>query len=288
MYIKGRTWIINSPVSYMDVKDASGQEKTDQELQKIWNNARNQLIETQLQCEDLFKVLSKIRSEMDECQKVRLKLKFILTSVINQITFFDNCVLDAAISKDLIDTEWSTIVLIDTVNELKYWQEKISTKMKMLEKTKYELTNEHDDLSDFVCKDHVDVLQQKIDEIPVIKQQVNNIKQQYVSMKDKVENHSRKVKIKRLQQHFDTNFSAHSTLYRQLEVEFLSELNDYEEELADYLRSVTDHFDKCDLLRGGSIDDMDRTELLSIVKHDDIDLNGIKDILLETRRQITS
>lgn len=262
--------------------------KTTKEVEIKLKNARNQLIDTQAECQELFKILSWARSQMDYHQKMRLKLKFIMDSLTSQVKFFSGPVLDIAIHRDLIEKEWSDNVLIELVKQLHHWQDQISFKIKMLIDTKYDLNDKYNNLGDFICADHVNILQQKIEEVPVIQQQVQNIKLQYNSMKDRVDNQLMKVKLRRLSQYFETNFSADSVVFKGLEHDFVIKVNSYETELADILKSVTDHYDKCELLKQNEMNDEDWKELFIVVKNDDSNLKDIKDILIELRIQITT
>ncbi|QEU60435.1 Atg17 [Kluyveromyces lactis] len=258
------------------------------EIDKLWNKARNQLVEAQVECEESLKILSKVRTEMDSSQKSRFKLKFILNCLVNQVEFFKNIMLDKCISTELIDNEWSKLVLVEIVNDVNYWQNEISTKMKILHSTKYDLTDDHSNLSDFICMDHVDILQQKIDEIPIIKQQVTNIRQHYKSIKDRIDNQLVAVKLKKLRTYFDSHFSRDSknNLFKLLESDYVTELNEFENDLADFLRSITDHFDKCTILKEQQIPLPDLKELFQIVKKDDTQLENIRELVFETGLEV--
>ncbi|CDO93511.1 unnamed protein product [Kluyveromyces dobzhanskii CBS 2104] len=260
------------------------------EVDRLWNKARNQLVEAQVECEELLKILSKVRSEMDSCQKSRFKLKFILTCLVNQTEFFKKVILDRCISSELIENEWSEVVLVGVVKDVNYWQNEISTKIKDLQNTKYELNDTYEDLSDFICVDHIDILQQKIDEIPIIKEQITNIRQHYVSIRDLINNQLEAVKLKRLTTFYENNFDrgGKHNLLDLLEGDYLNELDELENDLADFLRSITDHFDKCTVLKEQKVPAEDLNELFLIVQKDDHELDNIRELIFETGVEVKS
>lgn len=259
----------------------------DTEIDLYWNKARNHLLKAQVECEESLKLLSTIRSEMDSCQKSRLKLQFILNCLVNQVEFFSSVILEKCIAVELLDNEWSKVVLVGVVKDLNYWQDEITNKINALKNTKYDLNAEYKSLADFICEDHVEILQQKLDEVPFIKKQVSNIRQHYKSIKEGVQYQLKAGKVKKLKKYYETHFSRDNHLFELLEGEYLTKLNSYESDLTDYIRSITDHFDKCSILKADGLPPQDLKDLFEVLKNDDAELEHIRELIYESDAEIT-
>lgn len=252
------------------------------------SNARKTLVEAQVLCEEASMRIFAAKGELSHWQQDVSKLRFMINCLKNQGGFLYKNVLRIGIGENLIKTEWSQVMLIDLIKTMKYWQDQISSQVAQLNNINNVLVNGNDSngeqskLGDFIPKENVHILDERLKEIPVIRQQVDNITSQYQNMTKKVGEQLVFTKVKSLETAFVENMGTESLETRALSMEYPEAMDKLEHELVEYINSLTDHFDKCKLLQSKSLDGSPYQELLMVVTKDNGELGSILATLRDT------
>lgn len=203
--------------------------------------------------------------------------------------FLYNGMLLNGIGKQLIEHEWSQEVLENLVHEMEHWQSEILQKVQVLDRTEYKLSKEEGSrLGDFISRDNLHTLDAKLKEVPVIKGQIENIKVQYHSMVNKVRDQLLENRLEKLRLEFQQTFSLKCKDLLLLSDKYPQEITRLEQDLVDFLKSLTDHFDKCNLMGNKKLPSEDREELFEIVSRDDGELTLIMSELQEAVCEVDS
>lgn len=107
-------------------------------------------------------------------------------------------------------------------------------------------------------------------------------------MQEKVRSQLIGNKTRSVKAQFDRKFGEQCEVNIRLDEEFTNEANQLEHELAEFLKSFTDHYDKCNMLHTRSVSPADRSALFDIVNRDDKDLPAINALLQKAVRDVTS
>lgn len=248
------------------------------EVEKYLDNARKTLVEAQVLCQDVHSKISESRVRLSKLEQSINKTRFIFKCLQEQASFLKKCLLEVGIKENLINKEWSQVILINLVEDLKLWNTKLGSQVKRLETIDNILGDsngiEANTLGYFVSKENLDILENKLLEIPNIQYHIDNIKRQYNTMIKKVSNQLINGKLKFFEEFFEGTFENDTNGIKKIIEIYPIKLNTLENELVDYLSSLTDHYDQCKLLNT-KMDDLDKQELITVVQRDDNDLEGI-------------
>lgn len=257
--------------------------------EQLIENARRTLIKAQNLCQNSNIKLSSVMTTVSEWQRYRSKLQFVTECIQAQGDFLLNDILIKGIGSGLIDNEWSTVVLTELVKEMEHWQKILVERIEKLDNISNDLDNEqHSKLGDFISRESVRTLQEKLKEVPVIRKQVDSIKSQYQIMLRKIRNQLLGSKIYKLKMEFEDSFGLDCKDTIKIEENFASEVRHMEQELVEFLRSFTDHFDKCKMLVNTELSDEDKNDLFKIVQRDDSELDSIMHVLEEAADEVIS
>ncbi|SCV02678.1 LAMI_0H01860g1_1 [Lachancea mirantina] len=257
------------------------------EIEALRQNARNFLTDAQELCQQSDTKLMNLKLKIQNEQKHRTKLQFIITGIKCQVEFLLNNILVKEIGENLIEHEWCENVLGDLVQEMEFWHNAIYKKIEHLGKVPNVLAGGKSFLGDYVAQESNGMLRDKLSEIPVIKAQVENIRKQYDLMVHKVRNQLLDTKVRGTIGDFNVCYSAESKNSATLDHAFPDEKERMEKELVSFLNSFTDHFDKCNLLCE-DLPAVDSIALFEIVKRDDSELASIYELLEETASEVSS
>ncbi|GAV52587.1 hypothetical protein ZYGR_0AG05780 [Zygosaccharomyces rouxii] len=255
-------------------------------------NARNTLVEAQVLCEEASMRIVGAKGELSQWQQDVSKLRFMISCLKNQGNFLYKNILRVGIGENLIKTEWSQVMLVDLIKTMKYWQDQISARVAQLNNIKNVLVGGNDmkddqlNLGDFIPKENTHILDERLKEIPIIKQQIDNITSQYHNMTKKVGEQLILMRIKTVETAFDKSLGSESPEIKKLSIEYPEEMDNLEHELVEYINSLTDHFDKCKLLQSKQLEGPSHQELLEVVTKDNRELGSILETLRDTIRDV--
>lgn len=256
------------------------------------NNARNTLVEAQVLCEEASMRIVGAKGELSQWQQDVSKLRFMINCLKSQGDFLYKSILKVAIGENLIKVEWSQAMLVNLIKTMKYWQDQISSKVDQLNNIRNVLVSgngakdEQLNLGEFIPKENTHILEERLKEIPIIRQQVENITSQYHNMTKKVGEQLISTRIRTLENTFDKNLGSESPEIKKLSIEYPEEMDNLEHELVEYINSLTDHFDKCKLLQSKQLEGSNHQELSEVVSKDDRELGSILGTLRETIRDV--
>lgn len=261
------------------------------DLDLFVSNARKTLVEAQVLCQESSLRISEAKGSLSQWQQDVSKLKFMITCLRGQGDFLYKCILKSGIGENLIKREWSQGLLVDLINDMKRWQEQLTARIDQLDHIENKLANsetdaEHVKLGDFIPKENAYILDERLKEIPIIRRQIDNIKSQYTNMTKKVTEQLIYTKLKSIENQFDELFGSTSASGSQLGEKYLVEMNNLEHELVEYLKSLTDHFDKCKLLQAHELEGPSQQDLLEIVIRDNSELGSVLDTLRDTVKDV--
>ena len=250
------------------------------DVTKFVNNARKTLTDAQLLCSSANLRIVDIKKKLSSWQLSISKLNFLIVGLRQQGKFLYT-ILKEGIGTKLIQKQWNQAVLVVLVDEMKYWQYEITSKVQRLDGIVNELSiSEKDDtdpskLGDYISRDNVNLLNDKLKEVPVIERQIENIKLQYENMVRKVNKELIDTKLTDVTQKFQSKFGIDNLMETNVAEQFSRELTDLEKDLAELMNSLTQHFDKTLLLQDKKIDNDEREELFKVVQGDDKELYNI-------------
>lgn len=256
------------------------------DVTKFVNNARKTLTDAQLLCSSANLRIVDIKKKLSSWQLSISKLNFLIVGLRQQGKFL-YAILREGIGKKLIQKQWNQVILVVLVNEMNYWQSEITSKVKRLDGIVNELTMTDKDntdpskLGDYISRDNVNLLHDKLKEVPVIQRQIENIKLQYENMVRKVNKELIDTKLTDITQRFQSKFGIDKLMEASVAEQFSKELTDLEKDLAEIMNSLTQHFDKTLLLQGKKIDNEEREDLFKVVQGDNQELYNISKTLHE-------
>ncbi|SCU90363.1 LAME_0E08218g1_1 [Lachancea meyersii CBS 8951] len=257
-------------------------------IEAISDNARRFLEQTQSVCHESNNRLSLVKTRIRDWQKYRSKLRFILDCIGEQCSYLANVLLKNGIGKTLIEKQWGRMVLVDLAGEMEWWQRDIQKMIKRLDSVQNILEKQRKStLGDFISRDNSHMLDMKLDELPVIRKQVENISRQYQQTLGKVQTQLIGIRLKKLEEEFDSRFGDQCEANLKLDDQFTVEADQLEHELADFLKSFTDHFDKCSMLMSGTLTPSGSKSLYEIVERDDKELPAIDTALHEAAKDVS-
>lgn len=254
--------------------------ETDNTLNELTDNARKVLIESQLVCEETNKKISEFQSGLSNWEQDVSKLYFLNDCLENQYKLLTCEILDVGIDKSLIQKEWSDETLQALVSEMKYWQNVIAQEVTKLNETPHVLGGAQNNveekvLGDFIPIENKDILLKKLKDFPIIRIQIENIKLQYRNLRKKILEFGFLERIDNIRTELDTKLDSADPDVYMLTVEYPQTLKLKVENLADFITSLTSHYEKCQLLKGDKLDEQDFDELLTVIKGDDKNLNEV-------------
>ncbi|CEP61644.1 protein kinase regulatory subunit ATG17 LALA0_S03e07536g [Lachancea lanzarotensis] len=258
-------------------------------IEAVSEKSRRFLEQAQLLCHESNTQLSLVKTRIRDWQKYRSKLLFILDCITEQCTYLTNVLLKNGIGKKLIDNQWRRAILVDLADEMEHWQKDIQNMIKKLDSVHNSLEKERDStLGDFISRDNSHVLDDKLNELPVIRKQVENISRQYQQTVTKVQLQLIETKLKKVENEFIVKFGDQNETNIRLDEQFTTEAEQRVHELADFLKSFTDHFDKCSILMSGTLTPTESKSLYEIVERDDKELPAIESSLHEAFKEAFS
>lgn len=256
-------------------------------MDKVEERARITLGKAQVLCRDVELRIRDVEESLAHWQRTRGTLRFLVRGLAHQMGFLEHCVLEHGIGKCLITVEWDQVVLGDLVEEMKLWYDRISDKIHKLDEIQNILVTGDVKLGEYISKDQALALKHKLDEIPIIKPQVDNIKSQYNTMRKRVRTKMIERKLNEIETLFNSQFSDTCIDTVQLNDKYPARLELMEDELVEFINSLTAHFDKCKLLNLGELDGTEEfDDLLEIVTADDQQLDEIINHLKETIERV--
>ncbi|CCH61505.1 hypothetical protein TBLA_0E04520 [Henningerozyma blattae CBS 6284] len=257
------------------------------DVNTLVDNARKCLIDAQLICQDANKRISLVQEKLSRWQQDINKLYFLLDCLENQYKFLSHEILDISIGKKLIREEWSDAVLNQLINNMKYWQNIITSEINTLNSTenKFARKNSNNEkmLGDFITMENGNILNKKLKEIPIIQKQIENIRAQYTHLKRKVVEQNFDKKLKDIRKEININFDSDNDAKNYLlMITYPDQMKLSVQELAEYITSLVNHFEKCKVLRDNKLEEEDFNELLKVIKNDDLELDSILELLMKT------
>ncbi|SCU98577.1 LADA_0H14004g1_1 [Lachancea dasiensis] len=255
---------------------------SDFNIERASEKARRLLTEAQSICHESNNQLSSVKARIREWQKYRSKLHFVLDCVTEQCQFLVDVLLKHATGGNLIQKQWRQMVLEDLVGDMERWQQEIQKKVAKLDGVSNALDRERDSkLGDFISRGSFHALDEKINEIPVIRKQVEKISRQYQQMVGKVQSQLLETRLRKVKQLYEAKFGDNCDSNIKLDEHVTVEADQLEQELTEFLKSLTDHFDKCDILLSKKLAPEDIKTLYEIVERDDKELPAIGNALKE-------
>lgn len=277
------------------------------EVKGYLDNATRHLIEAQSVCYECSLKIQTQTKELSQWQTQVNKINFIGDCIAKQCQFLYDNILHVGIEENLIGKQWDDDTMAQLTDQMRLWQERIDNQIKKLEDTPNLLastgvTTEYEkkfSLADYISQDNVDLLRNKIQEIPSIEKHISNIRNQYNELNRKVKDKLIDSRLKDLQNLINNEFNLrNSDLITLLEI-YPRYLIEAENDLGSILISLTTHFDRCQLLftkygldidnksqeithqasndskLSNSLSNTDYTELHKIVKKDNDELPSI-------------
>lgn len=180
------------------------------------------------------------------------------------------------------------MLLDELQGEMQRSQEEITGKIDALRRTKNELDGSGATLADFISMENIFLLGDKLKDVPVVQEQVEHIKVQYESLVDKVVEQLQNNRVRKLEADFAAAFRSGKNDFNAFSMKYLQKIRQLETDLADILKSLTDHYDKCSLLKAGDLPAAEQAELFEVVKNDDQELDSIMGVLEVIVRDIKS
>ncbi|SCU97637.1 LAFA_0G12420g1_1 [Lachancea sp. 'fantastica'] len=258
-------------------------------IEVVSEKSRRFLEQAQLLCHESNNQLSLVKTRIRDWHKYRSKLLFLLDCITEQCTYLTNVLLKNGIGKKLIEKQWRQTILVDLADEMERWQNDIQSTIKKLDSVENSLEKEQNSsLGDFISRENSHVLDDKINELPVIRKQVENISRQYQQTLNKVQAQLVETRLKKVEKEFDVQLGDHNEMNLKLDEQFTMEAEQRVHELADFLKAFTDHFDKCSILMSGSLTPTESKSLYEIVERDDKELPAIDTALQEAAREAHS
>ncbi|AGO12457.1 AaceriAER106Cp [[Ashbya] aceris (nom. inval.)] len=242
-------------------------------------NAQRHLSRAQILCQNSQDTLHNMQLLLVRWQRTVSKLQFTIRCISNQTVFLAECILKKTVGEKLIDTEWKRMVLDELQNEMHRSQKEITGKIDTLRRTKNELDGTGATLADFISMENISLLGEKLRDVPVVQEQVEHIKVQYESLVDKVVEQLQNNRVRKLEVEFSTAFRSGKNDFNAFCMKHLQKIRQLETDLADILKSLTDHYDKCLLLKAGDLPAAEQLELFEVVKNDDQELESIMGVL---------
>lgn len=251
--------------------------------ESLAERARSTLLKAQVLCREVESRIAEVKDRLSQWEKNRHTLRFLVSCLEHQLGFLEQCALRQGIGRALIETEWSQVVLVDLVNEMKLWYDKIQLRLERLDQVENILVADNKHLSHYISQEQALVLKKRLDEVPIIRPQIENIQTQYDTMCKRVRQKLINKRLTEIKTIFDSQFGDELTETAELTEVKPRDLDSIELELVDYINSLTDHFDKCQALEKGLFNDSNEyDELLKIVSADDSQLDDIMKHLLNT------
>ncbi|CAI4047119.1 protein kinase regulatory subunit ATG17 SKDI_12G4470 [Saccharomyces kudriavzevii IFO 1802] len=257
------------------------------DVKKFVNNARKTLTDAQLLCSSANQRIVDIKRKLSSWQLSVSKLNFLIVGLREQGKFLYVTILKGGIGKKLIQKQWNQIVLVALVDEMKYWQYEITTKVARLDGIVNELNvtdkddNDLPKLGDYISRENINLLNEKLKEVPVIERQIENIRLQYENMVRKVNRDLIETKLADIIRTFQSNFGIDKSTETDVAEQFSRELTDLEKDLVEIMNSLTQHFDKTLLLQDKKVGNEERGDLFKVVQGDDQELYNITKTLHE-------
>ena len=239
------------------------------DVAKFVNNARKTLTDAQLLCSSANQRIVDIKKKLSSWQLSTSKLSFLIVSLKQQGKFL-YAILKEGIGKKLIQKQWNQVVLVVLVDEMKHWQHKITTKVEKLDGIVNELSMaENDDtgsskLGDYISRDNVNLLYDKLKEVPVIERQIENIGLQYENMVKKLNKELIETKLADITRTFQSKLGIDKLMEAGVAERFSRELTDLEKDLAEIMNSLTQHFDKARLLQDKKVSNEECEDLYKV------------------------
>ncbi|AMD19898.1 HCL253Wp [Eremothecium sinecaudum] len=249
----------------------------DESITLYWDNAQRTLSKAQLMCQKSQNMIADLQSTVTAWQKTISKIQFTICCIDNQTIYLAKSILEGMIGKRLLEKEWERNVLDNLSKEMKRLKEEILAKMEILRDTKHVLGDSDETLADFISMGNLNILNEKFRDLDVINTQVINIRSQHDLLLKKVLNQLLKNKIRKLKHECETYFGSEGVKF--ISEKSYGEIIVLEEELVELLRSLTDHYDKCKLLKSGTLPSAEYAELLRVVANDNDELDKIMGIL---------
>lgn len=281
------------------IESAISVETYGEEINKYLNNATKTLVDAQTLGNEINVKLSQVKSESTKLQQRISKLKFLYNCIDKQAHFLLQIILKEYVGEKIIKKDWLQYVMIDLVETMKFWDGKINEQIERLSKIENKLVQVDPSngeshcnkvLSDYISTEEANTLQGKISEIPIIEKHITNIRTQYESMfakiSDKIINKNLRDLKQTLQNKFEQDNDNDMLLLNE---KFPEQLIQLEEDLINFFDSLTDHFDKCQLLKnyleskgsGSNLNYAGFNELIIVVRNDDKELGSIFNSLCE-------
>ncbi|CAL9733696.1 autophagy-related protein 17 [Monosporozyma servazzii] len=253
------------------------------EVKGYLDNATRHLIEAQSVCYECSLKIQTQTKDLSQWQAQVNKINFIGDCIAKQCQFLYDNILHVGIEENLIAKQWGDDTMTQLTDEMRLWQEKIDNQIKTLKDTPNLLastgiTTEGEkkfSLADYISQDNVDLLKNKIQEIPSIEKHINNIRNQYNELNKKVKDKLINNRLKDLQTLIKNEFSMRSSDLITLVEIYPKDLIEAENDLGSILISLTTHFDRCKLLvRNTGLDKNNMSQEISYQINNDSQLKN--------------
>lgn len=253
------------------------------EVKGYLDNATRHLIEAQSVCYECSLKIQTQTKDLSQWQTQVNKINFIGDCIAKQCQFLYDNILHVGIEENLITKQWGDDTMTQLTDEMRLWQGKIDNQIKTLKDTPNLLastgiTTEGEkkfSLADYISQDNVDLLKNKIQEIPSIEKHINNIRNQYNELNKKVKDKLINSRLKDLQTLIKNEFSMRSSDLITLVDIYPKDLIEAENDLGSILISLTTHFDRCKLLfRNTGLDKNNMSQEISYQTNNDSQLKN--------------
>lgn len=253
------------------------------EVKGYLDNATRHLIEAQSVCYECSLKIQTQTKDLSQWQTQVNKINFIGDCIAKQCQFLYDNILHVGIEENLITKQWGDDTMTQLTDEMRLWQGKIDNQIKTLKDTPNLLastgiTTEGEkkfSLADYISQDNVDLLKNKIQEIPSIEKHINNIRNQYNQLNKKVKDKLINSRLKDLQTLIKNEFSMRSSDLITLVDIYPKDLIEAENDLGSILISLTTHFDRCKLLfRNTGLDKNNMSQEISYQTNNDSQLKN--------------
>lgn len=282
------------------------------ELKGYLDNATRHLVDAQSVCYQCSIRIQQQIQVLSQWQDVVTRINFTCDCMVEQCQFLYRDILHVGIEQNLIQRQWGDDVLSGLRDQMRLWQGRIENQMRQLETTRNALAASSPSieankdggkdvaetyvLADYLTRDNMNLLRNKIEEVPNIEKHINNIRVQYNELNKKVKERLIDSRLKDLQKMVSNEFDIGNKDLKALLETYPRDLSVVEDDLGSILVSLTRHFDRCKMLyrkvetsigdqaaaNDPAVDDtVDYVELCKIVAKDNDELPSIVNTMYE-------
>lgn len=240
--------------------------------EKYHQNAKKSLSEARGLCEDAYRQLHATRLRFQSVKKRQSNWNFITTCLERQCRFLLDQILPQGVGNTL-KLQRTDVAALNQV--MVQWQSQIDKQLTTMANIPNKLVRDEYCLRDYITMNDVNLLNDRLDEIPLVETHLKNIALQYHEMCQKVESDLINIQLHKVK---EVNTSLNDHILHNLE-DFPLRLNEFEDEMVEILQSMTQHFDKTSILVNWDYQLGNPDKLFEVVQKDDQELPTIRNSL---------